>query len=170
MATTPPDKLRVMVDANVLVAGLGWPRFPYEVLQHAIKGHYTLVLAPYIIDEARKHYRRLFPDTLDRFEQLLVASQYEAVPSPSTEAITASQSLVRDAADVPVALAAIHAGVDLLISQDTDLTARDESTKALHQQLTVMLPGTFLRQYMGWTSAKLEAIRHRTWSDLAEED
>ena len=30
-------KLRVMVDTTVL-AGIIWPRFPYEVLQHALRG------------------------------------------------------------------------------------------------------------------------------------
>ena len=166
MATTKPDKLRVMVDANVLVAGLGWPRFPYEVLQHAVSGDYTLVLSPYIIDEARKHYHRLFPDSIHSFEQFLDISQYEEVPTPDQEAVMAAGSLVRDLADVPVALAAINSGVDLLISQDNDLTDRDETTENLHQQLKIMLPGTFLRQYLGWSSEQLEAIRRRTWQDV----
>jgi predicted nucleic acid-binding protein len=52
MATNPPDKLRVMVDANVLFAGTLWPRFPYEVLRHAVLGDYQLVLSSRIIDEA----------------------------------------------------------------------------------------------------------------------
>lgn len=163
MVTTRPDKLRVMVDANVLVAGLGWPRFPYEVLQH-----YVLVLPAYVIDEARKHYSRLFPDSLERFEQFLEASVYEEVPTPSLDEINAHKSLVRDEADVPVALAAINAGVDILISQDTDFTDQDETTKELRQRLTILRPGTFLRQHMGWSSDQLEAIRSRTWNDLCE--
>lgn len=38
-----------MVDANVLVSALGWPRFPDEVIQHAVKDDYQLVLSPRII-------------------------------------------------------------------------------------------------------------------------
>lgn len=36
---------RVAVDTNVLIAGFGWPRWPYEVIQHAIVGDYQLVLS-----------------------------------------------------------------------------------------------------------------------------
>jgi len=53
MVNDPPNKLRVMVDANVLVAGSGWPRFPYQVLQHAVAEDYQLLLTPRIIQEAR---------------------------------------------------------------------------------------------------------------------
>jgi len=43
-----------------------------------------------------------------------------------------------------------------------------DATAQLHEQLKVLLSGTFLRQVMGWTSKELEEIRHRKWSDLGE--
>jgi hypothetical protein len=43
-----------------------------------------------------------------------------------------------------------------------------DATTQLHEQLQVLLSGTFLRQVMGWTSGELEEIRHREWSDLEE--
>jgi predicted nucleic acid-binding protein len=73
---------------------------------------------------------------------------------------------VRDATDIPVALAAIDAKVDYLVSEDKDLTARDETTKQLRDKLAVLLSGTFLREVMGWSSDELEKIRHRSWRDL----
>jgi hypothetical protein len=75
---------------------------------------------------------------------------------------------MRDVTDVPIALAAIRAGVDVLVSEDKDFTIQNETTAELHRHLTVMLSGTFLRQVMGWTSEELEAIRHRTWADLED--
>lgn len=74
--------------------------------------------------------------------------------------------LVRDETDVPIALAAVRAGVDYLVSEDKDLTTQDATTAKLRQRLVVMLSGTFLRQVMGWSSEQLERIRHRTWRDL----
>ncbi len=71
--------------------------------------------------------------------------------------------------DVPIALAAINAQVDYLVSEDKDLTVQDESTSELRQRLKVMLSGTFLRQVMAWTSEELELIRHRKWSDMRME-
>jgi predicted nucleic acid-binding protein len=44
MEQTQPE-LRVMVDANILIAGSVWPRWPYEVLQHALRGDFGLVLS-----------------------------------------------------------------------------------------------------------------------------
>lgn len=161
------SELRVFVDANILIAGSVWPRWPYEVLQHALKGDYQLVLNAYVIEEARRTLTARFPLDIDRFDDFLAACNYEEVGIPTTEAIAAHAGLVRDIADVPVALAAIEAGVDYLVSEDKDLTARDESTAELRRQLTIRLSGTFLRDVMGWSAEQLEAARGRTWRDLA---
>ncbi len=166
MARDETSKLRVMVDANVLFAGTLWPRFPYEVLQHAVRADYQLVLSPRVVAEARTALADYAKGTVWRFPDLLEASQYEEVPTPAAEEITANAGLVRDAKDVHVALAAINAGVDCLVSSDKDLTDPGEP---VHQRLRVLLPGTFLREHMGWTSEELEAIRDRTWDDLADD-
>jgi predicted nucleic acid-binding protein len=156
-----------MVDANILVAGTGWPRFPYEVLRHTVRGDYILVLTQFIIDEAREHIIDLMPEFLDRFEEFLKVSNYEEVPIPTMEEVQANTSLVRDIDDVPVALGAINAEVDYLITQDKDMT---DPQAPVHQQLQVILPGTFLRQHMGWASETLEAIRKRTWQEMSDLD
>ena len=50
MAKSPlaGDKLRVMLDATVLIAGSVWPRWSYEVIQHALQGDFQLILAPLV--------------------------------------------------------------------------------------------------------------------------
>jgi predicted nucleic acid-binding protein len=159
----PTDKLRVMVDANVLVAGTGWPRWPYALLQHAVTGDFQLVLTPYIISEARRNLQRIDPTALPDFDNFLYLSNYEEIANPSLEVVTAHQGIVRDLNDIPVAVAAITAQVDCLISSDKDLTESDE----LKQHVPVLLPAVFLRERMGWTSEELEAIRHRQWGDMA---
>jgi predicted nucleic acid-binding protein len=152
-----------MVDANVLVAGIGWPRWPYALLQHAVAGHFQLVLTSYIIEEARRNLKRIAPVTLPSLENFLYWSKYEEIVNPPPEMVTAHQQLVRDAKDVPVALAALHAAVDCLVTSDRDLT----ESEALKKHVMVLLPVVFLREYMGWTSEELEVIRYRTWNDLA---
>ena len=37
---TDEKTLRGMVDANILIAGSVWPRWPFKVLQHAIRGDF----------------------------------------------------------------------------------------------------------------------------------
>ncbi len=164
----PGKLLRVMVDANTLVSGTAWPRFPYEVLQHSIRGAFRLVLSEEIIAEARYALARIEPSSINvgAFEEFLATTLYELVPAPSDKEIITHHNLVRDPNDVHVALASINAQVDFLLTQDKDFTDHDESTEVLHKLIKVMLPGTFLREHMGWTSEQLEAIRRRMWSDL----
>ena len=159
----PTDRLRVMVDANVLVAGIGWPRWPYALLQHVLAGDFQLVLTPYVIEEAHRNLKRIAPATLPSFDEFLALSDYETVADPTPEEIVAQQQIVRDPNDVPVALAAMKAQIDCLISSDKDLTESEE----LKKHVSVLLPAVFLREYMGWTSEELEVIRHRKWSDMA---
>jgi predicted nucleic acid-binding protein len=151
-----------MVDANVLVAGVGWPRWPYALLQHALAGDFQLVLSPYIIEEARRNLKRIAPTTLPTLDDYLHLSEYEEITNPTPEMVAAYHQLVRDPKDVPVALAAINVAVDCLVSSDKDLT---ESEK-LRKHVPVLLPAVFLRDHMGWTSEELEVIRHRVWSDM----
>ena len=162
-------RLRVMLDANILVAGTAWPRWPHEVLLAGLRGDYQLVLSPYVIKQARRVLSRRFAVHVDRLEELLYSADIELVPDPTPEEVARSSDLVRDETDVPVALAAIDAEVDYLISEDKDLTARDDTTVILRQKLTVLLSGTFLRKVLGWTSKDLERIRHRTWRDLEQQ-
>ena len=168
MATTSNNPLRVMVDANVLIAGSVWPRFPYAVLQHAVAGDFKLVLSSLVIAETHRRITLSFPDNVWRLTKILTLSNYEEVPNPSKGDVQAQAQLLRDATDIPIALAAIEAQVDFLVTQDRDFTDRDESTKELHRRLNIILPGTFLREYMSWTSEELEAIRKRNWSDLED--
>lgn len=163
MENDQPTKLRVMVDANILFAGVLWPRFPYEVLRSATTGNYQLVLAQYIIAEAQKAIQRLDVTALGRLEEILEDSHFEEVPSPTDIEIAAHPDLVRDTKDIAVALSAINAKVDYLISMDKDLT---DPAEPIHAHLKILLPAKFLREHMGWTSEAIEAIRHRNWDDL----
>ncbi len=117
-----------MVDANVLIAGSVWPRWPYEVLQHALNGDYRLVLGNYVIQQASRHIRARFPAYAEQFDGFLQDCGFELAADPTREQVEQGLNLVRDPSDVPVALAAIQAGVDYLVSEDKDLTVRDDTT------------------------------------------
>jgi hypothetical protein len=43
------DKPRVFLDANILIRGITFPRFPYEVLRHAARGDFILILSPMVL-------------------------------------------------------------------------------------------------------------------------
>jgi hypothetical protein len=56
-----------MVDANVLIAAIGWRRWPYYVLRHAAAGDFQLVLSQRLIDEARDEIAARFNARVDYF-------------------------------------------------------------------------------------------------------
>jgi len=159
-------ELRVLLDANVLIAGIVWPRWPHEVLRHAIKKDFRLVLSRFVIGQARRRIANRFPNYLDQFEHFLETIEYELISDPRKEEIARNENLVRDPTDIPLALAAINARVDYLVSEDKDLTDPGETTEQLHKQLSVLISGTFLREVMGWTNEELEKVRGRTWKDM----
>ena len=80
------------------------------------------------------------------------------IDDPILEEVSFAAGLVRDPTDIPVALAAIKAKVDYLISEDKDLTANDETTANLHQHLKVLISGTFLYCGSNWLDLPGRAI------------
>jgi predicted nucleic acid-binding protein len=65
-----------------------------------------------------------------------------------------------------VALAAIKAQADYLVSTDQDFTDMNDTSAKLHRHLKCVRVGTFLHQVMGWTSEALSAVERRRWADL----
>ncbi|MCI0613268.1 type II toxin-antitoxin system VapC family toxin [bacterium] len=164
------NKVRAFVDANVLFAGAAFPRWPYEVLRHAAAGDFRLVLSPLVIKQARRNLEKRFSEYIDRFEAFVQSIDYELVADPTLEEVEANKNIIRDFSDVPVALSAISAKVEYMVSEDKDFTTQDETTAELRRHFKIMLSGTFLREVMGWTSEQLESVRHRKWSDISEKE
>ncbi|MGQ9553356.1 MAG: PIN domain-containing protein [Anaerolineae bacterium] len=160
-------RLRVMADTNVLIAGILFPRWFHEFLRHALKGDFKPVLSAQIVEEARERTARGTAVQQRALEQFLNDCNYEAALDPSREELERNASLVRDPKDIPIALAAIRANVDYLVSNDRDLTDQDETTTVLRQRIQPITVGRFLREAMGWPSEELERIRKRNWSDLS---
>jgi predicted nucleic acid-binding protein len=160
--------LRVFLDANILIRGITLPRFPYEVLRHAARGDFIPVFSPLVLDSALWYVQELFPDHQEAFEVLLVLLDHELVPNPSPDEVVAHVGLVRDAKDIPIALAAIQAQADYLVSTDRDFTDVDDTTAELRRHLNPIRVGSFLREVMGWNSEDLSTIERRWWSGLEQ--
>lgn len=155
-----------MLDTTALIAGTIWPRFPYEVLQHALQADFILVLSPYAIDQARRVLSERFPGYLQDFQDFLLLIPYEEAADPSPEQVIGNHGLVRDPTDIPLALAAINARVDYFVSDDKDFTAPNQP---IHQKLRVLQSGSFLNEVMGHSHDELERIKRRTWAEVIRE-
>lgn len=157
---------KVFLDSNVFIAGLTYPRWPYEILKYGEMEKIKIILCPIVIEEVKTRMGIIFPKYLDDVNYFIANGKYKIVPNPSKNEVQKHHNLVRDKKDIPIALAAIKAKVDYLVSSDKDLTAQDQTTEELRKYLHPLLPGTFLKEVMGWTSEDLEAIRHRKWQDI----
>jgi len=158
---------RVFLDANVLIAGSSFPRWAYEVLSHALKGGFQVILSPFVIEQARKHLKKDFPTSAQaRFEKFLYDVHYKEVPDPTPKEVLENKDLVRHLDDIPLALSVIKAKVDYLVTEDKDFTTKDKTTEKLRRFVQPMLCGTFLKEVIGWTSEDLEEARHRKWLDI----
>lgn len=127
----PPNRLRVFVDANVLIRGITFPRYPYEILRLAAQHKIILVISPSVLADARYYLTTLFPDHLSKLDGLLSTAAVEIVAEPSRDEVYVHRHLVRDIEDVPVVLAAAKAQADYLVSTDSDLTDTNPSANAL---------------------------------------
>src|SRR5258708_29827822 len=92
-----PKRVRAMIDATVLFAGIGWPRWSYEVLRHALRGDFDLVLSPLVIEQARRNLEKKLPEWVEEFEDWLRLCPFEVVEDPSQEEVAANPQLMRQA-------------------------------------------------------------------------
>ncbi len=164
-----PKKLKVFVDANILIRGISFPRYPYEILRLAARHTIVLVVSPSVLADAHRYLSLLFPDHLPKLEGFLATALIEMAPDPTPEEVASQRDLVRDFKDVPVVKAAATARVDFLVSTDADLTDVDQTTEALREIIApgkVMKPGAFLSEVIGWSHAELDVISRRQWRDI----
>ena len=64
-----PKQLRVFVDANVLIRGITFPRYPYEILRLATRHEIVMVISPTVLADARHYLSTLFPNLPARAEK-----------------------------------------------------------------------------------------------------
>ncbi|MCL4242828.1 MAG: PIN domain-containing protein [Dehalococcoidia bacterium] len=160
-----PPSLRVALDANVLIAGVRLPRWPFEVMRAATRGRFDLVLPEQVVVEARRHLpHHAQQAALDAF---LVGSRYEDLPMPMADRVTTNLDLVRSAKDVPIALALLDGRADIFVTNDRDFTAPGATAERLNARVRITLVAVFLRDVLGWSPEALETIRDRRWEDLA---
>jgi len=158
-------RLRVSLDANVLIAGVRLPRWPHEVLRAALGDFFEVALPAQVIEEARRHLAQPAQRAVLHF--FLDASRHEELAMPPANEVRQNLDLVRSEKDVPVALALLEGEVDVFVTSDRDFTEPTATADRFRRRVRVMLPAVFLRDVVGWSSEALEAIRNRTWEDIA---
>ena len=138
--------MRVVLDTNVVVAGIAYPAGPPGRIVAAWRnGVVDVVVSPWILTECERVLPRLRPTaTLSQEEisELLSHLAFNAdVVKPDLAALAeAAQAGVRDAADEPVLAALLASHADVLITGDKDLLS-------LAGQFSISTPAEFCARH-----------------------
>ena len=149
-----PRRLRVALDANVLIAGIRLPRWPYEVMLAALGGFFDLALPSQVVVEAARHLTH--PSQSAALESFLEGDEVLQPGDAAPAEVRQNSDLVRSLKDVPIALALIAGDVDIFVSNDRDFTEPAATAEHFRRRVRVMLPAVFLRDVLGWSSDALE--------------
>lgn len=115
--------MRVVIDTNVLLAGLFWHGPPHAVLEHVRSGKLTMISSPVLLDELAEVIARPKLDAIlariktTREDALFEIQQLAKVLDPPP----LPQPVCRDPDDDHVLALALAAKVDMIITGDEDL-------------------------------------------------
>ena len=132
--------MRVMVDTNILISALLFPKSRVSRLLENIASQHTLVLASFVVDELRAVVARKFPGMVPVVERLLEKMSFEWVYTPNQ--IESGLFEIRDMKDYPVLYTAMTNGVEVLITGDKDFAGVDVDMPE------IMTPTQFEETYM----------------------
>jgi putative PIN family toxin of toxin-antitoxin system len=138
--------MRVVLDTNVIVAGVAYPAgAPGRIVSAWRSGALDVVLSPWILAECARVLPRLRPTahwTPAEIAEWVDAMAFaaECVDPDAASLRQAARAGVRDAADEPVLAALLASGADLLVTGDKDLLA-------LAQQHPILTPAQFCTRH-----------------------
>lgn len=108
-------KLRILVDTNVMISALLFPKSKPSQSLLLVTEQHELVLCDRNIRELKEVLRRKLPRLLPDLEVLLAELSYELIPE-----INHAEKLIRDIKDQPILNAAIVYNVDIILTGDKD--------------------------------------------------
>lgn len=112
--------LKLVLDTNILVSGIGWPGFPGRLVDEFIDGKFTLVESPTLLGEFRRvikdgKFSFLDQDDVDEFFRMLVGKSEVVEPASRLDIIK------EDPADNRVLECAVAGRADFIVSGDRHL-------------------------------------------------
>ena len=112
--------MRVLVDTNVVLSAILFPKGAAAKAFVKVVENHHLVLSDYIINELYDVFERKFKDNLPALDSFIDTLTYETV-KPSARMDLTEYPDLRDPDDLPILLSAIEAKCDCLLSGDKDL-------------------------------------------------
>jgi len=134
--------MRIMVDANIIVSAILFPKSVIANLLNHLTGNYSLVLSKYTIYEVEDVFNEKFPHRIVEMKEFLQELPYELFTLNKTKTKNKNYPNIRDIDDLPVLANAIESKVDVLITGDKDF---DE---IIIKTPEIMKPREYIEKYM----------------------
>ena len=107
-----------MVDANIIVSAILFPKSIVSETVKKIVFYDKLVLCQYTIDEIKKVFNKKFPHRINQMEEFMNKLPYELFSLK--KANNKKYPDIRDIDDMPILANAIESNVDIFITGDKD--------------------------------------------------
>ena len=135
--------MRIMLDANVLFSAIHLPKSIIANIVDYIKANHTIVLCEYIVNETLFAFSDKFHNHREKMLNLNTYFIDLTFESHILRELEHSEyPNIRDIKDLPVLIAAIESGVDILITGDLDF----DDVKI--DKPRIMKPRQFQDEYM----------------------
>jgi len=132
--------MRIMVDANIIVSAILFPKSVIANVLIHLTDNYSLVLSKYTIFEVEDVFNEKFPHRIVEMKEFLQEIPYELFTLNKIK--NKKYPNIRDIDDLPVLANAIESKVDLLITGDKDF---DE---IIIETPKIMKPREYIEKYM----------------------
>ncbi|HHV56486.1 MAG TPA: PIN domain-containing protein [Firmicutes bacterium] len=109
---------KAFIDTNVLVSAIVFGGTPLRGLELAVKEDVEVVVSTYVVDELYEVLRRRFPSAAAIGGKALEWLSPTVVSSPSRDEWCNYLGVLTDEKDLPILVAALKAGVQVLVSGD----------------------------------------------------
>ena len=129
-----------MLDANVLFSALLSKTSITARMVGYIKDNHTIVICLYALEEVVRGFHKKFPEKVQNMHEDLGLLPYEFVHFNNFD--QTKYPIIKDIDDLPILANAIEAGVDILITGDTDFDDVEIDKPR------IMKPRQFLDEYM----------------------
>ena len=138
--------MKILVDTNILISAILYPRSkPAEAFVYIAENH-EMVLCSQNLAELREVLNEKAPQALPDAELLLKELPYELIPVDSH-----TQRLIRDPKDQPILNAAMHYGVDIILTGDKDFLSLDlKRLRCMSAAQFLEIRGVLVRLLLLW--------------------
>ena len=132
--------MRIMLDTNVIISMIFFPRKHFSQLLNYITQYHELVLSSFVTEELIAVAQTKFPQKRCAVEQFLTNLNYDLVPTPHQ--METGLFEIRDLNDYPILYTAIKENIDILITGDRDFA------DVIIKKPLILTPAEFIAKYL----------------------